>query len=128
MDINPPGDLGPAGLEQWHAILSRFEPEPWHVPLLRAYARAADIAEKCAERVAEEGLTVTNRFGELVSHPAVVEQRLNTTNMRTLLKSLELDGGEPAPEDVRGQWGQPLTPGSPQYRAKVRELKRTGGA
>jgi len=66
-----------------------FTDSEWSLAVLAA--ECYDRAQTCRRQLSREGLTVTNRFGELRPHPLVAVARDAITLYSRLLRQLELD-------------------------------------
>lgn len=96
----PPGLQAP-GRRLWRAVLTDFELDEHERLLLLEAARTVDVLERLNDEVlAAESLTVTNRRGEPVAHPAAVEARQQRLALARLLASLRMPSGE---EETRPQ-------------------------
>lgn len=89
----PPDDLGEEGLALWWSILEDLDLDQHELSLLRAAARTADRLEDIAAELTRVPLTVTNAKGDEVSHPLLVEQRMQAASHAKLLASLRLPSG-----------------------------------
>lgn len=75
-------------MKDWHL-------EPHHMRLLTLAAEAWDRCTEARERIAEEGLTIKDRFGQLRAHPAVAIERDSRLAFARLIRELQLDVEEP---------------------------------
>lgn len=89
----PPDDLREEGLALWWSILEDLDLDQHELSLLRAAARTADRLEDIADELTRVPLTVTNHKGDEVSHPLLVEQRMQAAAHAKLLASLRLPSG-----------------------------------
>lgn len=89
----PPDDLREEGLALWWSILEDLDLDQHELSLLRAAARTADRLEDIADELTRVPLTVTNHKGDEVSHPLLVEQRMQGAAHAKLLASLRLPSG-----------------------------------
>lgn len=104
MDTVPtvPKGLHAAGRRLWRSVLEPFDLDEHERVLLLAACRTADLLDRLAVE-ADGALTVTNRFGEVVAAPAVVEHRQQSQTLARLLASLRLPAGEQDDEVGRPQ-------------------------
>ncbi|MGH4020340.1 MAG: hypothetical protein ACRDT0_14120 [Pseudonocardiaceae bacterium] len=89
----PPG-AGAAGKRLWRATVADYELPEHELLILKEAVRTADLLERLEEAISTGELTVTNRFGEIVSHPAIVEARQQRQRLASLLASLRLPDDE----------------------------------
>lgn len=102
---SPPVKLFRAGKAFWSRVLTEFEVEEHHHDLLGAACQQLDRAAEAAAKVATEGITVTDRFKQLKTHPAVEIERNAHLAFCRLQRELGLDI---EPPEVRG----PSRPGT----------------
>lgn len=88
-----PKGLHAAGRRLWRSVSADFVLDEHERALLLAACRTADLLDRLAA-AADGALTVTNRFGEVVAAPAVVEHRQQSQTLARLLASLRLPAGE----------------------------------
>lgn len=88
-----PKDLRAAGKRLWSSVQRDLDLDEHEIALLRAACRIADRCEAIAEEMVGESQTVTNRHGDLVSHPLIVESRMQAAALAKTLASLRLPTG-----------------------------------
>jgi hypothetical protein len=88
-----PKGLHAAGTRLWLSVVDQFDLDEHERALLLSACRTADLLDRLAAE-ADADLTVTNRFGEVVSAPSVVEHRQQSLTLARLLASLRLPSGE----------------------------------
>lgn len=88
--------LGSAGAALWDKITGAYDVSDQHgqVVLLSA-CRAADRAEECRLAIEKDGLTTTDRWGQVKAHPLVHAEREARSQVLAALKALSL----PIPTD-----------------------------
>ena len=100
-DLNPPETLGKAGKKFWRSVLEDYVvDETHHLRLLEIAATSLDRAEAAREKIEAEGVTIANRFKEIVAHPACNIERQAMAQFRASLRELALDCE--VPSEVRG--------------------------
>jgi len=103
--ILPPESLGKAGKRFWKQTVEAYElADAHHLRLLENAALCLDRAVSARERIDAEGVTTTNRFGELREHPACNTERQAMQVFRQTVRELGLDV-EPAPMRGPGRPG-----------------------
>jgi P27 family predicted phage terminase small subunit len=108
-NAKPPASLGRFGRKFWVETLGTYEIlDAHHLQLLENASLCLDRAASARDAIKAEGVTVKNRFGEVVAHPAANIERQSMTVFRQNLRELGLD--IEAPSEVRG----PRRPGSRQ--------------
>jgi phage terminase small subunit len=96
----PPKHLWRASAAWWRALVARYAFEPHQLRVLTAACESWDRKELARERVEAEGLTFTNKYGELKPHPAVaIERDARLAFLRAVRELALADDGGPA--DVR---------------------------
>jgi P27 family predicted phage terminase small subunit len=104
----PPKSLGKAGRQFWQSTLDAYLLEDaHHLRLLENAAVSLDRAAAARDRIAADGVTTKNRFGEVVAHPAVNIERQSMNSFRQHIRELGLDIAD-GPVEVRG----PRRPGT----------------
>jgi P27 family predicted phage terminase small subunit len=98
----PPKHLCPRGRELWQSLVSEYQiDDAAALELLRRACEASDRADQALEQLERDGLTVTNRFGEVRAHPAVAIERDARNAQRQLLRELRLTEPVPADDQAR---------------------------
>jgi P27 family predicted phage terminase small subunit len=106
----PPKSLGKTGRKFWESVLAAYALEDeHHCRLLENAALCLDRAAAAREQIKKDGITCTNRFGELREHPAANTERQSMTLFRQHVRELGLDLTD-GPVEVRG----PRRPGTRQ--------------
>ena len=70
-----------------------FSPFEWKIAIM--CAECVDVIHLSNKRVAAEGLTVTDRFGQVKAHPLLTVIRDQKACFKNLLRQLGLDQTEP---------------------------------
>jgi phage terminase small subunit len=105
---SPPKSLGKQGRAFWVATTESYSLEDsHHLRLLENAGVALDRAASAREQLVRDGVTVKNRFGEIVAHPAANIERQSMNAFRQNIRELGLDLSD-GPVEVRG----PRRPGS----------------
>ena len=91
----PPSHLSADSKSWWLAIVEAFELDHHHVRLLLSCCEAWDRADTSRRRFARDGVFVTDRFGQLKSHPGVDVERKARDQFRLLLREIGLDVAPP---------------------------------
>ncbi len=94
----PPG-LAAAGRRLWLSIAAQFELAEYEKALLLQACRCADLLDRLNDEVISGGLTTTNRHGDEVAAPALVESRQQAIVLSRLVASLRV----PDADDIRPQ-------------------------
>lgn len=76
-------------------ILADFDLESFHFRLLVKAAEAWDRSEQAREQLAQDGITVPDRYGVLKAHPAVAIEQDSRLAFARLLRELALDAAPP---------------------------------
>jgi phage terminase small subunit len=92
----PPSHLRPATAVWFRAVVEEYELEPHHVRLLTLAAEAWDRGQEARERIAEHGLTYTDRFGAPRARPECAIERDSRVAFARLIRELDLDLDSPA--------------------------------
>jgi P27 family predicted phage terminase small subunit len=88
----PPDRLSPAAASWWTRLCEEYVFETADALMcLETVMDAFDRATAAREQVANEGITITDRFGQVKSHPATVVERDARMSMLRALKQLNLD-------------------------------------
>src|SRR5262245_12587858 len=98
----PPAALGRAGRKFWAAVLDNYVLEAeHHFRILESAALCLYLITVAREAIAKDGITVQNRFGETVAHPAcnIERQSINLFRQNVRELGLDIEGG---PVEVRG--------------------------
>ncbi len=99
-----------ADTRRWiRGILEDYDLDPHHFRILIQTAQAWDRAEEAREKLADEGLTVVDRYGTPKAHPCVGIERDSRTAFFRGLRELALD--VPGPE-------APRAPRTPDYGSR----------
>lgn len=70
-----PAHLRDAGASHWREVLGQFDFAAFDLPMLQSACEQLDRAAAAREIIAKEGVTITDRFGQLKEHPAVAVER-----------------------------------------------------
>lgn len=85
-----PAGTKASGRRLWRDILAVYDLGPHERYLLTEAVQVADTVTRLQEAVRESDLTTTNRHGEIVSRPEIVECRLQRQVLAKLLAALRL--------------------------------------
>jgi P27 family predicted phage terminase small subunit len=75
----------------WRTVANRYELLAHHAALLETACLALDRIEQAREAVARDGVTVANRFGHPVEHPAAKIERRYMNTFRQLMAEIGFD-------------------------------------
>ena len=89
-----PRGCGAAGRKLWRAVLTQYELEDHEAALLERACRVADTCADLQVVVDAEGVMSTNRFGDPIAHPALVELRQQSIVLARLIVALRVPLGE----------------------------------
>lgn len=89
-----PTGLGSAGRELWRWAQTEFEFDVHERLLLVEACRCADRLDRLAAEALASTVTVINKRGDEVAHPAMVEARQQAIVQSRLVASLRLPSGE----------------------------------
>lgn len=89
-----PRGLNRSGRELWRWAQQEFEFDVHERLLLLEACRCADRLDRLAEESASSTVTVINKRGDEVAHPAMVEARQQAIVLSRLVASLRLPSGE----------------------------------
>jgi P27 family predicted phage terminase small subunit len=106
-DPKPPKHLSTDAKRFWRRIVSEFVLEDAHTRLLQHACESWDQAEACRKILADEGLTMADRFGQQREHPAAKSQRDYMHRFAQNLKALGLL--DEAPDDPHAAGRRPDT-------------------
>jgi hypothetical protein len=90
----PPKGTGPSGRKLWKSVMDTYDLDTHEELLLVQAVRCVDRLDAMAAELADAPLTTTNRHGEAVSHPLMVESRQQSLVLARLLASMRLPSGE----------------------------------
>ncbi|MGI8937810.1 MAG: P27 family phage terminase small subunit [Iamia sp.] len=89
-----------AGL--WADVARTYSLDAWQYELLRRCCEAGDRADEAREQIAADGLTTTDRYGQVKPHPAVNIERDARLSQARLLRDLRLEDEPQEPRVARG--------------------------
>lgn len=90
--IRPPGHLTTEGKKIWTEILGEYSiDDAAGCRILRVALEAFDRAQAAREAIDKDGMTVTDKFGQVKSHPLLPIERDNRAAFLAGLKALNLD-------------------------------------
>jgi P27 family predicted phage terminase small subunit len=92
----PPRSLGDEGKAYWKKIQSEFDVPEHQFDLLAAACQQLDRAAEAREKIACEGVTALDRFGQAKTHPAVDIERNAHLAFCRLQRELGLDIAPPS--------------------------------
>lgn len=90
----------------YRRIVKDYALEAHHEELLRRCCEAMDRADEARELLEADGLTVTDRYGQVKPHPCVNIERDARLHVARLLRELDLEG-EPSPDPRPPRRGGP---------------------
>lgn len=92
---SPPRNLSTETRRLWSSILRDFPiSDAAFLRVLEVSLLALDRAESCRERIAADGLTLTDRFGQEKVHPLLATERDARSSFLQGVRVLNLDPGE----------------------------------
>lgn len=91
----PPPHLSRRCKTFWRAVVGAYELEPEHLEILRRACEASDRVDQARVLLDKEGLTTTDRYGQVKAHPAAAVEIQNRRALAALIAQLRL--GEDAP-------------------------------
>jgi P27 family predicted phage terminase small subunit len=91
-----PADLSQAAAQLWDEVTSSYELEGADLSLLAEACKQLTRAHQAAAQVAEHGVCVTDRWGQLRDNPAVGIERQSVNQYRLLMRELGLDLDAPS--------------------------------
>ena len=87
----PPKHLSAEARKQWQTIVDAFELEDAGLMILESALEAFDRMRQAQAIIADEGIVITDRFGQKKQHPATLVERDARGQMARLLQQLNLD-------------------------------------
>ena len=94
----PPRHLRAPTRRWWSEVVGDYVLEGHHLRLLQLAGEAWDRAQQAREQLQAEGLTVPTADGGLKPHPCVGVEKDSAVRFARLLREIDLDAGEPAPD------------------------------
>ena len=79
----------------WRSIVAEFLLAPHQIELLRRACESSDRADQARELLLDEGLTTTDRYGQIKPHPAANIERDSRIAEARLIRELALTPEEP---------------------------------
>lgn len=76
----------------WEQVNNDYTLEDEHRLILTAAAEAHDRADQARQVIDAEGLTVTDRFGQVKAHPLLAVERDSRSAFARLVRQLDLEG------------------------------------
>lgn len=112
--MQPPSDLGEAGLELWNRITDGFEFRPDEITIITSVCRMQDTIGEYESVLEGEPMTVKGSQGQQVIHPIRGELRSLRMNQAQLLGRLkfpddeqeEMTTSEKARKAARARWSK----------------------
>ncbi len=98
--IKPPAHLSASSKKWFLSVLSDFDLEESDIKLLTLASESWDRATLARETIAKEGITYTDRLGNIRKHPAVSIAEAATIAFARLVRELAISDSEP-PTDSR---------------------------
>jgi hypothetical protein len=89
--FEPPEGLKEAGRRLWADSLSGWDIQPEQFSVLENLCRSQDRIVELQELLAREGMTTTDRFGQIVAHPATMTLRGESGVFARLYRLLQLE-------------------------------------
>lgn len=88
----PPGHLTTEGKKIWTEILNEYSiDDAAGLRILRVALEAFDRAQAAREAINRDGMTVTDKFGQVKGHPLLSAERDSRAAFLAGLKALNLD-------------------------------------
>jgi len=106
----PPDHLSKRSKAFWRKITARYALETEHFEVLRKALEASDRADEAGDLLRREGITTTDRYGQVKPHPATSIELHNRAAFLRLLEALRLgqdeahSASDSARELVRKRW------------------------
>lgn len=93
-----PAHLSARSRKLWRRLVEDYglDEEPHALEVLRLALEAVDRAEEARSLLAREGLTVTDRFGQVKAHPMCAVERDSAIRAARMFRELSLDGDVPS--------------------------------
>ncbi len=92
----PPESLKEAGRRFWKVVHDAYIIEEPAFELLHCACRQLDIIGDARAILASSGLTTTNRYGAVITHPAVAMENNATAMFRHICRQLNITGEDHA--------------------------------
>jgi hypothetical protein len=99
----PPPGCGTVGRKLWRSILTDYEFDQHEMVLLERACRVADVCAALQAVVDSDGPMTTNRFGDAVAHPALVELRQQSIVFARLVAALRVPATDDDAQQTRPQ-------------------------
>jgi P27 family predicted phage terminase small subunit len=96
----PPDHLSDEMKSAWRSWVRRYRFQGHHLRLLTLACEAWDRGAQARTQLETDGLTTTNRHGELRPHPAAAIERDSAIRFARLIRELALSDDD-APNDIR---------------------------
>lgn len=109
----PPQHLSERSARLWSEVVAAYEFAPQQFELLQRACEAADRADEARDLLSEQGLTVTDRYGQVKPHPAAAIERDSRIAEARLFRELAL---EPGPVEADPRPPRPGTAGTARKR------------
>jgi len=93
--IRPPKHLKAATKKWFSRVADEFVLQEHHVKILQAAAEAWDQGQAAREQLTAEGMTQTDRFGQVKPHPCVAIAHNAALRFAKLVRELGLDAAPP---------------------------------
>ena len=89
---SPPKAVSTEAKRWWRAIQVEFEiNDPGGLAILACAAKAFDRMREAQALIKSQGMTTSDRFGQVKTHPAVLIERDSRSQILAALKQLNLD-------------------------------------
>lgn len=88
---SPPKHLKAAGKRYWQAVNQQYLMDECDLVVLAEACTALDRATRCRQRIDIDGEAIEGRFGNVVVHPLLHEERESRALFSRLVKHLALD-------------------------------------
>lgn len=97
-----PKSLDASGRRLWKSVVDSWLLDRRQLEILRSACESADRVEQARVQLAEEGLTITDRYGQIKPHPAASIEQGNRSLVARLLRELQLEpvGDDPRPNRI----------------------------
>lgn len=90
----PPSHLSRRSKAFWRSIVADYDLPVEHLEVLRKALEASDRVDQAGELLREEGLVVTDKYGQVKPHPASSIETANRRQFLQLIEALKLGDDE----------------------------------
>lgn len=87
----PPSHLSPEAKIIWEKIIAKWALDDGGQVILGAALESFDRMREAQRTIKKDGLTFTDRFGQIKSHPLLLIERDSRNSMARLFRQLSID-------------------------------------